>query len=94
MVVGIIHLFGNIWKLILFRHGIRWRLIFGFGVAGVVSSFLGASLVFTFPKVVLLGGVGVFFMVCLLCMVLCYSFLHRFLVRGVLNIFHRKNFVT
>ncbi len=45
--VGIIHCVGNIWKLLLFKHGIRWRLILSFGIPGIAASLLGALLVFT-----------------------------------------------
>ena len=44
--VGIIHLFGNIWKLVLFRSGIRWKLILTFGIPGIAASLLGALLAF------------------------------------------------
>jgi uncharacterized membrane protein YfcA len=44
--VGIIHLFGNLWKLVLFRRGIRWKLILTFGIPGIAASFLGALLAF------------------------------------------------
>ena len=30
LLVGIIHWFGDIWKMLLFRIGVRWRLIFLF----------------------------------------------------------------
>jgi len=42
--VGIVHLFGDIWKVILFRRGINWKLVLGFGLSGIAASFLGASL--------------------------------------------------
>ena len=42
--VGIIHLCGDIWKVLLFKRGFDWRLILGFGLSGIVASFLGASL--------------------------------------------------
>jgi len=42
--VGIIHLFGDIWKVLLFKRGFDWRLILGFGLSGIAASFLGASL--------------------------------------------------
>jgi uncharacterized membrane protein YfcA len=42
--VGIIHLFGDIWKVLLFKRGFDWRLILGFGLPGIATSFLGASL--------------------------------------------------
>lgn len=47
--VGIIHLVGNIWKLVLFSRGIRWKLILSFGVPGIAASLLGALLVFKVP---------------------------------------------
>ncbi len=47
--VGIIHWFGNIWKLILFKKGFQWRLILSFGVPGIAAAFFGASLVFNIP---------------------------------------------
>lgn len=42
--VGIIHLCGDVWKVLLFKRGFDWKLILGFGLAGIVASFLGASL--------------------------------------------------
>ncbi len=59
LLVGIIHWFGNIWKIALFRQGVRWRLILIFGVSGVVLTFLGARLVFSVSETFLsqiLGG--------------------------------------
>ena len=34
LLVGIIHWFGDIWKMLLFRSGVRWRLVLLFGVPG------------------------------------------------------------
>ncbi len=42
--VGIIHLCGDIWKIILFKTGFDRKLILGFGLAGIIASFTGASL--------------------------------------------------
>ena len=42
--VGIIHLCGDIWKVLLFKRGFDWKLILGFGLSGVLASYLGASL--------------------------------------------------
>ena len=42
--VGLIHLCGDIWKVLLFKRGLDWKLILGFGLSGIVASFLGASL--------------------------------------------------
>jgi uncharacterized membrane protein YfcA len=58
--VGIIHFFGNVWKLLLFRKGVRWRLILSFGVPGIVATYLGASLVFDIPATVLSRILGSF----------------------------------
>ncbi|MEX2054463.1 MAG: sulfite exporter TauE/SafE family protein [Candidatus Colwellbacteria bacterium] len=59
LLVGIIHWFGDIWKIVLFRQGVRWRLIMLFGVPGVLLTFLGARLVFSVSEILLsqvLGG--------------------------------------
>jgi uncharacterized membrane protein YfcA len=58
--VGIIHFFGNVWKLLLFRKGVRWRLILSFGVPGIVATYLGASLVFNISAIVLSKILGCF----------------------------------
>ena len=58
--VGIIHFFGNVWKLLLFRKGVRWKLILSFGVPGIIATYLGASLVFDIPAVVLSRILGSF----------------------------------
>lgn len=58
--VGIIHLCGDLWKILLFRKGLVWRLVFGFGIPGMVTSYLGASLSFQtmgLPLRQMLGGV-------------------------------------
>ena len=43
--VGIIHWFGNIWKLLLFRKGFQWKLILSFGIPGIATAYLGAMMV-------------------------------------------------
>lgn len=42
--VGLIHLCGDVWKVILFRTGFDWKLVLAFGLSGIVASFIGASL--------------------------------------------------
>jgi uncharacterized membrane protein YfcA len=44
--VGTIHLCSDIWKVLLFKKGLDWKLILYFGLSGIVASFLGASLSF------------------------------------------------
>lgn len=61
--VGIIHWFGDIWKLVLFRQGVRWKLIVSFGLAGIAAGIVGASLVFSIPGEVLSRILGVFLIV-------------------------------
>ena len=42
--VGVIHLFGDLWKMLLFRKGLDWRLVLSFGAPGVLLSYVGAEL--------------------------------------------------
>jgi uncharacterized membrane protein YfcA len=58
--VGIIHFFGNVWKLLLFRRGFRWGLVLSFGVPGIAATFLGASLVFNISVTALSKILGSF----------------------------------
>lgn len=51
--VGIIHFFGNIWKIVIFKQSIRWKLIFSFGIPGIAAGYLGASLVFHVSSAIL-----------------------------------------
>jgi uncharacterized protein len=45
LLAGIVHWFGNIWKMLLFREGIRWRLILSFGIPGIAAGAAGGMLV-------------------------------------------------
>jgi uncharacterized membrane protein YfcA len=58
--VGIVHWFSDLWKLVLFREGIRWRLILTFGIPGVLATVIGASLVIRISGTVLQRILGVF----------------------------------
>lgn len=58
LLVGIVHWFGNVWKITLFREGVRWRLILLFGIPGAVVTFLAAKLVFVFPEGVMHQAIG------------------------------------
>jgi uncharacterized membrane protein YfcA len=60
LLVGVVHWFGDIWKMLLFRSGIRWRLILLFGVPGIVATFLGSLLVFSAAEVTLSRALGAF----------------------------------
>jgi len=57
--VGVIHLCGDIWKVLLFRQGLDWKLILGFGLSGIAASYIGATLSFQaegFPLESILGA--------------------------------------
>ena len=58
--VGIIHLCGDIWKIILFRTGFDWRLVLGFALAGVIGSYFGATLALGAGELPLKRILGVF----------------------------------
>lgn len=58
---GVIHWFGNIWKMLFFRGGRQWKLVFLFGIPGIVASYLGAKLIPDLPEVLLSRLLGVFF---------------------------------
>jgi uncharacterized protein len=58
--VGVIHWFGDIWKMLLFRSGVRWRLILLFGITGVIATVLGGLLVFQTPEEILSRSLGAF----------------------------------
>ncbi|MGD8353403.1 MAG: sulfite exporter TauE/SafE family protein [Pseudomonadota bacterium] len=50
LLVAIIHWFDDLWKMILFRKGMRWLLIIGFAVPGVAASYAGARTTITIPE--------------------------------------------
>jgi uncharacterized membrane protein YfcA len=57
---GIVHWFGNLWKVLLFKNGVRWKLIFAFTIPGAVASYYGARLVFSVPAPILSRALGIF----------------------------------
>lgn len=60
LLVGVIHWFGDIWRMLFFKKGFRWKLILTFGIAGIVTSYLGASIIFSVPEQILSQILGVF----------------------------------
>lgn len=58
---GVIHWFGNVWKMFFFRSGKQWPLILLFGLPGIVASYLGAKLLPSLPEEILLRLLGGFF---------------------------------
>jgi uncharacterized membrane protein YfcA len=72
--VGIIHWFGNLWKLLLFRHGFQCKIILCFGLPGIAATYLGASLMFKVSPGVLSRILGGFMIVYVLYLFLKGSF--------------------
>lgn len=60
LLVGIIHWFNDIWKMLLFRKGIKWRLLFAFGLPGIFTSFIGSSLSLRISQEILSRALGIF----------------------------------
>ncbi|MDD3641544.1 MAG: sulfite exporter TauE/SafE family protein [Atribacterota bacterium] len=58
--VSIIHWFGNLWKIVLFRKGFNLRLLLLFGLTGFLTSYLGASLSLGSNEEILLRILGIF----------------------------------
>ncbi len=58
--VAIIHWFGDVWKVSLFRKGFNFKLILWFGVIGLITSYFGASLSLGVDQSLLLRILGVF----------------------------------
>lgn len=61
--VGVIHFFGDVWKVLLFRSGIRWKLLLGFGLASIIPTYVGARLALAAPESALLLVLGVLLIV-------------------------------
>ncbi len=60
LLAGIIHLSGNIWKIVLFKKGFKWKLILLFGIPGIITTYLGARLTTSIEQDILLPILGVF----------------------------------
>lgn len=58
--VGIIHWFGDLWKILLFKKGLNWKLILCFGIPGIIASCIGASLTFHISERILMKVLGGF----------------------------------
>jgi len=58
--VGVIHWFGDIWKMLLFRKGFSWKLVLWFGIPGVLVSFWAARLPLDLPEDLMKRVLGLF----------------------------------
>jgi len=59
---GMVHWFGNLWKIGFFWSGLRWRLILTFGIPGLLFTWIGASLVYSISQAILAPVLGGFLM--------------------------------
>jgi uncharacterized membrane protein YfcA len=58
--VGVVHWFGDVWKIFLFKKGLNWKILLAFGVPGVITAYLGATLTFQISTIILSRLVGIF----------------------------------
>lgn len=58
--VAIIHWFGDVWKVSLFRKGFNIKLVLWFGIVGLITSYIGASISLGIDQSLLLRVLGVF----------------------------------
>lgn len=47
---GVIHWFGDLWKMLFFKQGVRWKLVLLFAIPGVATAFLAARLPVAIPE--------------------------------------------
>ncbi|OGK27713.1 hypothetical protein A3C28_02375 [Candidatus Roizmanbacteria bacterium RIFCSPHIGHO2_02_FULL_39_9] len=58
--VGVLHWFGDIWKMLFFKKGFNGKLILLFGIPGIIASFWAARLPLTLPEELLQRSLGLF----------------------------------
>lgn len=63
--VTIIHWFNAIWRLLYFRKGFDSKLVWSFGLSGVITAILGAKLVFSSDEHLIIKSMAIF--------LFCYS---------------------
>jgi len=63
LLAGIIHMFASLWQILLFREGIRWRLLFAFGAPGMITSFIGGSIYLNVPSGIISRALGGFLVI-------------------------------
>jgi hypothetical protein len=58
--VGVVHWFGDIWKMLFFKQGVRWKLVLLFGIPGVALALAASSLPAALPETSLKQALGIF----------------------------------
>lgn len=74
LLVAIIHLMGDVWKIWLFRQGVHWRLVLTFVALGIPMTALGAWLVPHIPQDHLARALGAFILAYVVVLVFKPSF--------------------
>lgn len=62
LLAGIIHWFGDLWDVLLFRKAINWKLVMSFGIPSALAAFFGAYALFSLPIPLLSRLLGGFLM--------------------------------
>jgi len=58
--VGVVHWFGDVSKLFIFKRGLNWKILLAFGIPGTIAAYMGARLTFQIPTEILSRVVGIF----------------------------------
>lgn len=69
LLVGLIHWFGDVWKILLFKKGIHKQLLLFFGIPGVIASTIGATLILNIPEKIasqIVGIIIIFYLILLI----------------------------
>jgi uncharacterized membrane protein YfcA len=72
--VSIIHWFGNIWQLTLFRSGFKMRLFVLFGISGLLASYGGAALSLKIEGDIFVRILGLFLAIYAISLIIKYKF--------------------
>ncbi|HET7099346.1 MAG TPA: sulfite exporter TauE/SafE family protein [Patescibacteria group bacterium] len=58
--VGVVHWFGDVSKLFIFKRGLNWKILLAFGIPGIIAAYIGATLTFQISMNILSRLVGIF----------------------------------
>lgn len=61
--VGLVHWFGDVWKLFIFKKGLNWKILLAFGIPGIITAYIGAALTFQISTTILSRVTGIFLIV-------------------------------
>ena len=60
LVVGVVHWFGDVSKLFIFKKGLNWKILLAFGIPGIIAAYIGAALTFQISTIILSRVTGIF----------------------------------